>query len=57
LNPILGYEVSASIAKEALQAGKSVHDIAVKERKLITQGKWDEIYSIDNLINPKYINQ
>lgn len=57
LNPILGYEESASIAKEALKSGKSVHQIAVEERKLITQAKWDEIYSVDNLIHPKFINQ
>ena len=57
LNPIIGYEKSAAIAKEALKTGKSVHDIAVKEKKLITQAKWDEIYSIDNLINPKFITQ
>ncbi len=57
LNPILGYEQSAEIAKEALHTGKSVHDIAVKERKLITQEKWDEIYSIENLIHPKFINR
>ncbi|WP_315824677.1 hypothetical protein [Paraflavitalea speifideaquila] len=57
LNPIIGYEESAAIAKEALKTGKSVHDIAVKEKKLITQAKWDEIYSIDNLINPKFITQ
>ena len=57
LNPILGYEVSASIAKEALATGKSVHDITVTERKLITQEKWDEIYSLENLLHPKFINQ
>lgn len=57
LNPIIGYEASASIAREALKTGKSVHEIAVEERKLITQEKWDEIYSIENLINPKFINQ
>lgn len=55
LNPILGYEESASIAGEALKTGKSVHQIAVIERKLITQDKWNEIYSLDNLINPKFI--
>jgi aspartate ammonia-lyase len=55
LNPILGYETSADIAREALKTGKSVHDIVVIERKLITQQKWDEIYSLENLINPKYI--
>lgn len=56
LNPILGYEECASIAREALQENKSVHDIVVKERKLITQEKWDEIYSLENLIHPKFIN-
>ncbi len=56
LNPILGYEESASIAGEALKTGKSIHEITVVERKLISQFKWDEIYSLENLINPKYIN-
>lgn len=57
LNPILGYEESASIAKEALKTGKSIHEIVVMERKLITQAKWDEIYSIENLIHPKFISK
>ncbi len=57
LNPILGYEESSSIAGEALKTGKSVHDIVVLERKLITQDKWDEIYSLENLINPRFINK
>ncbi len=56
LNPILGYEESASIAKEALATGKSIHEITVLERLLISQEKWDEIFSIENLINPKFIN-
>lgn len=56
LNPILGYETSASIAGEALKTGKSIHQIVVLERKLITQEKYDEIYSIENLINPRFIN-
>ncbi|WP_018480014.1 aspartate ammonia-lyase [Pontibacter roseus] len=56
LNPIIGYEASASIAKEALATGKSIHEITVLERKIITQAKWDEIFSIENLIHPKFIN-
>lgn len=56
LNPILGYEESASIAKEALATGKSIHEITVLERNLITQAKWDEIFSMENLIHPKFIN-
>lgn len=57
LNPILGYEISSGIAGEALKSGKSVYEIVVVERKLISQEKWDEIFSIENLINPKFINQ
>ncbi|WP_266203847.1 aspartate ammonia-lyase [Pontibacter kalidii] len=56
LNPILGYEEAASIAKEALATGKSIHDITVVERKRVTQEKWEEIFSIENLINPRFIN-
>ncbi|MDJ0365980.1 aspartate ammonia-lyase [Hymenobacter sp. H14-R3] len=55
LNPVLGYETSASIAKEALATGKSVHDIAVIERALLTQEKWDEIFTFENLIRPVFI--
>jgi len=56
LNPILGYEECSNIAGKALKSGKSIHDIVVIERKLITQSKWDQIYSLENLINPKFIN-
>jgi aspartate ammonia-lyase len=55
LNPILGYEECSSIAKEALKTGKSIYQIVVKEKQLITQAKWDEIYSIENLIHPRFI--
>ena len=57
LNPILGYEACSNIAKEALETGKSVHDIAVIEKQLVTQEKWDEIFNLENLINPKFINK
>ncbi len=55
LNPIFGYETCAAIAKEALQTGKSVHDLVVVERKLLTQEKWDEIFCFENLIRPRFI--
>lgn len=57
LNPIIGYEASAGIAREALKTGKSVHTITVTERKLVTQEKWDEVFSIENMLNPKFINK
>ena len=55
LNPVLGYETSASIAKEALATGKSVHDVVVTERGLLTQAKWDEIFTFENLIRPVFM--
>ncbi|MBV8253486.1 MAG: aspartate ammonia-lyase [Chitinophaga sp.] len=55
LNPVIGYEKSAGIAREALETGKSVHDIAVKEKQYISQEKWDEIFTFDNLIRPQFI--
>ena len=57
LNPIIGYEQSAAIAREALETGKSVHDIAVKEKQLVTQEKWDEIFTFGNMIRPRFINR
>lgn len=55
LNPVLGYETTAEIAKEALISGKSVYDIAVVERQLVTQEKWEEIFTFNNLIHPAFI--
>jgi aspartate ammonia-lyase len=57
LNPILGYEICSKIAGEALKTGKSLFQIVVEEQKYITPQKWDEIFSIDNLINPKFISK
>ncbi len=56
LNPVLGYEKSAGMAGEALKTGKSIHQLAVVEHKYISQEKWDEIFSFENLINPKFID-
>jgi aspartate ammonia-lyase len=57
LNPILGYEPCAIVAREALETGKSVYEIVVNEKKLISHEKWEEIFSIENLIHPKFINK
>jgi aspartate ammonia-lyase len=57
LNPILGYEACAEIAKEADASGKSVHTIVVKERKYITQVQWDKIYSVQNMLHPKFFSK
>lgn len=54
LKPSLGYKQCAEIAREGYETGKSLYDIVVKERKLLTQEKWDEIFSFENLISPKF---
>src|SRR5512139_2649430 len=54
LKPSLGYKTCAEIAREGYETGKSLHDIVVKERKLLTQEKWDEVFSFENLIHPKF---
>jgi aspartate ammonia-lyase len=54
LKPHFGYKQCAEIAREGYETGKSLHDIVVNERKLLTQQKWDEIFSFENLINPQF---
>lgn len=54
LNPLLGYEVAASIAQEAFETGANVVDI-VRQRRLVDDVLLEEIFSIENLMNPQYI--
>ena len=42
LNPVIGYEASTALAKEALETGKRVYDL-VMEHKLMTKEKLDEL--------------
>ncbi|EAH5386773.1 aspartate ammonia-lyase [Campylobacter jejuni] len=51
LNPYIGYENSASIAKEAMSTGKRVADIAL-ERGLLSKEQIDEILTPSNMLNP-----
>ena len=53
LKASLGYKQCAEIAREGYETGKSLHQIVVKERKLLSEKKWKEIFSFENLINPK----
>ena len=39
---------------EGYLTGKSLHQIVVEARKLLTQPKWDEVFSFDNLVNPRF---
>lgn len=56
LNPYIGYENSASIAKEALNTGKRVYDLAL-ERGLLSKERLDEILTPENMLNPRMTNK
>jgi aspartate ammonia-lyase len=55
LKPVLGYKQCAELAREGYAQNKTLHQIVVQERRLLTQQKWDEIFSFENLINPEFI--
>jgi len=55
LNPVIGYKRATEIAHEAHESGKSIHQVAVVERKLLTQKQWDRLYSFANLIKPQFM--
>lgn len=54
LNPVLGYEKSAAIAKEALKTGGSVYDL-VLEKQWLTKAKLDDLLSPENMTDPREI--
>lgn len=51
LNPYIGYEAAADIAKTSLKTGKKVVDL-VLERGLLTQSQVDEILKPQNMLAP-----
>lgn len=55
-NPVLGYEKSASIAKEALESGKAVGDICL-ERGYLPKAEIDKILDPKNMLNPQMKNK
>jgi aspartate ammonia-lyase len=54
LNPLIGYERSAEIAKQALASGRSVYEI-VLEKGYLTRAELDELLSPHNMTRPRYI--
>lgn len=54
LNPVLGYERSSAIAKEALQTGGSVYDL-VLNKKWMTKEQLDEMLKPENMTDPREI--
>ncbi|NQW29293.1 MAG: aspartate ammonia-lyase [Ignavibacteria bacterium] len=56
LSPILGYEITSQIAKEAFETGGSVIDI-VRSKELLSDETIDKVFSIENLMNPTFITK
>jgi len=50
LNPVLGYKISTSIAKEALESGRGVYEL-VLERGLLDKASLDKILSPESMCN------
>ena len=42
------------IVGEGFLTGKSLHELIVDEKKMLTQEQWDKVFTHDNLINPKF---
>lgn len=51
LNPLIGYQNSTMVAKEALHSNRSVYDI-VLEKKLLSKEQLDEYLKPENMIHP-----
>lgn len=51
LNPVLGYEKSSQVAKEALETGKSVYDLVI-EKELLSEEELEEILKPENMVRP-----
>jgi len=52
LNPVLGYEKSAAIAKEALKTGVSVYELVIAKGWL-TKARLDELLKPENMTDPR----
>jgi aspartate ammonia-lyase len=54
LNPVIGYEKSAAIAKEALKTGGSVYDL-VLQKGWLTKEKLDDLLSPAKMTDPREV--
>lgn len=52
LNPVLGYENSSMLAKEALKNNRSVYELVI-EKKLLSKEELDELLKPERMIKPQ----
>lgn len=53
LEPVLGHETCDVIGKICAQTGRNVREV-VLEKKLLTEKQLDDIFSQENMLNPRY---
>jgi aspartate ammonia-lyase len=53
LNPMIGYEKSAEVAKEALRSGKNVGEVAIA-KGYVTQADLDELLRPERMLSPSF---
>lgn len=56
LNPFIGYERSAEIAKEAMRTGGSVYEI-VLEKGYLSREELNDILRPENMVKPRYVHR
>jgi aspartate ammonia-lyase len=56
LNPVIGYDKSVIIAKEALDSGRSVYDL-VLEKGWISKKALDDLLRPENMLHPRQIRK
>jgi len=56
LNPYIGYEASADIAKEAMRTGGSVYQI-VLDRGILSEEELEDILKPENMVKPRYVHR
>jgi aspartate ammonia-lyase len=54
LNPLIGYERSALIAKEALHSGRTVREVAL-EKGWLTEEQLDELLRPERMLDPRRV--
>jgi len=52
LNPVLGYETSTALAKEALETNRGVYEL-VLEKNLLTKEELDQLLAPENMIGSR----
>ena len=56
LDPVLGHEKCDEIGKICAKTGKNVSEVAI-DLGLVTQAELNEIFSTENMLNPKYLGK